>query len=660
MAESEVVEDGRIRQLDERTIGFIAAGEVVERPAQVVKELLENSIDAGAEWITVEIQRGGFDLIKVSDDGGGIHRGDLPLSLDRHATSKLRDEHDLSSINTLGFRGEALASIGMVSNLKVSSRATADDSDSGWCIEMNDGHKGEVEPCGMPLGTVIEVADLFASQPARLAFQRRPSTETARIVDVVVQQAMAEPKVRIGLVSDEKVLLEAPAAEEPLDRLYDLLGAQASRLLPLKQPPGDEDAPGAERWTGWISPPDISRSRGDEVNILINGRPVAAQSFQASIRRGYHTRLMVGRHPVCVLQLEIPSEEVDVNVHPTKREVRLKNSWRVLERLERAIKHTLSTTPTDTSIDDESPLSGLPRISKSEPVAIDVEPEVAPSWVQTANSVDTVQVDLVGEPTDEKPTWRAKPRPVSSSPQIQQTLPGMDVRPVAPALSSDERDLHRHAGGDVASSPLDEPESENSGQELIPEMEPLAQFADSYILAQGGEGLYIIDQHALHERIRYERIRNSPDSWSPQPLITPLPIEMSVLQTAAADGNRELLERLGIELQQQDGEWNLLSIPVLLAGDNRLHGFLQDLLTELSEEGSEGHIDAIDHLQDQIAFMRSCRGAVKANQSLNIAEMRRLLADMRSIDNPWACVHGRPTVLKIEAEGLDHHFGRHG
>jgi DNA mismatch repair protein MutL len=236
----------------------------------------------------------------------------------------------------------------------------------------------------------------------------------------------------------------------------------------------------------------------------------------------------------------------------------------------------------------------------------------------------------------------------------------MDVRPVAPALSSDERDLHRHSGGDVAASPLDEPLTENVVQELIPEMEPLAQFADSYILAQGGEGLYIIDQHALHERIRYERIRNSPDSWNPQPLITPLSIEMSVVQAAAADGNQELLERLGIELQQQEGEWNLLSIPVLLAGDSRLHGFLQDLLTELSEEGSEGHLDAIDQLQDQIAFMRSCRGAVKANQSLNIAEMRRLLVDMRSIDNPWACVHGRPTVLKIEAEGLDHHFGRHG
>lgn len=660
MQESEHLEDGRIRQLDDRTIGFIAAGEVVERPAQVVKELLENSIDAHSKWITIEVERGGFDSIKVSDDGIGIHRDDLSRSVDRHATSKLRDEEDLSTINTLGFRGEALASIGMVSALSVRSRRRDSGSDSGFVIEMKDGNKGEVETCGMPEGTIIEVRDLFKSQPARLSFQRRPSTETARIVDVVVQQAMANAEVRIALISDGKVLLEAPSAEDPMDRLYDLLGAQASRLLQLKQPTQDEDAPGQERWSGWISPPDISRSRGDEVNILINGRPVAAQPFHAAIRRGYHTRLMVGRHPVCVLSLEIPPEEVDVNVHPTKSEVRLRNSWRVLERLERAIKHTLSSTPTDTEVDADSPLSGLPRTEEKK-LEFDIKPEVAPSWVKSASNIETKQLNLSGADVQEDvEVEKPRPLPVSRSPELQATLPGLQTKPVAPALSSDERALHRYSGGGQATSPLDEPELESSLDEQLPEMEPLAQFADSYVLAQGGESLYIIDQHALHERIRYERLRNSQDSWSPQPLISPVIIEMSKVQEAAAIGGREMLNSLGFDLREADGAWWLYSIPVLLAGDDRLAGFLQDLLTELVDDVDGRMIEAVDNLQDQIAFMRSCRGAVKARQSLNIAEMRRLLQDMRSIENPWACVHGRPTVLKIEADGLDHHFGRHG
>lgn len=660
MQEGEHLEDGRIKQLDDRTIGFIAAGEVVERPAQVVKELLENSIDARSEWITIEVERGGFDLIKVSDDGIGIHKDDISRSLDRHATSKLRDEEDLSSINTLGFRGEALASIGMVSVLSVSSRQRSSNSDSGFVIEMKDGYKGEVETCGMPPGTIIEVQDLFKSQPARLSFQRRPSTETARIVDVVVQQAMANPEVRIALISDGKVLLEAPVAEDPMDRLYDLLGTQASRLLKLELPAQDEDAPGHERWSGWISPPDISRSRGDEVNILINGRPVAAQPFHSTIKRGYHTRLMVGRHPVCVLSLEIPPEEVDVNVHPTKSEVRLRNSWRVLERLERAIKHTLSNTPTETEVDDESPLSGLPR-SEERKVEFAIKPEVTPSWVKSASNIETKQLDLTGAAAEtDFELQRTKPLPLSRSPELQTTLPGMQERPVAPALSSEERALHRHAGEDEATSPLDEPELEAKQDDQLPEMEPLAQFADSYVLAQGGESLYIIDQHALHERIRYERLRNSQDSWSPQPLISPQNIEMSQIQQAAARGGMSLLNSLGFDLREDDGNWWLHSIPVLLAGDNRLSGFLQDLLTELVIDTDGRMIEAVDKLQDQIAFMRSCRGAVKARQRLTIAEMRRLLQDMRSIENPWACVHGRPTVLKIEADGLDHHFGRHG
>ena len=240
----------RISQLDELTIGHISAGEVVERPAQVVKELVENSLDAGASKIEIEIIRGGFDSLKVSDDGYGIHREDLCKALDRHATSKLQTHTDLSEINTLGFRGEALASIGVVSELSLASRPTGEE---GARIMMADGMKGEVEPSGMPHGTIVEVCNIFRNQPARLAFQRRPATETSRIVDVVVQHALANPSCSFRLTVDDRDVISCPASEDLVERMYDLIGAQSSRMLTLKSPISDDDAPGEERWTGWMA-----------------------------------------------------------------------------------------------------------------------------------------------------------------------------------------------------------------------------------------------------------------------------------------------------------------------------------------------------------------------------------------------------------------------
>ena len=291
----------RIKQLDDKTIGHIAAGEVVERPAQVVKELVENSIDAGSSNITIEIERGGFDLIRISDNGTGIEEEDL-LSLDRHATSKLSTERT-AEIGTLGFRGEA-PSIGMVSKLTISSRPA---NTEGRQIVMDNGDKNPIKPVGIAVGTVIEVSNIFAKQPARLAFQRRPATETSRVVDVVVSHAISHPEVGFRLISDEKTILEVPAVEDIEDRLYDVLGRQAGKMIPISPPPADSNAPGEETWRGWISTPDITRGKGDDIHILINGRPVAAQPFLQSIRRGYRTRLMQGRHPVAVLMLDLPT-----------------------------------------------------------------------------------------------------------------------------------------------------------------------------------------------------------------------------------------------------------------------------------------------------------------------------------------------------------------
>ena len=636
------VDDRRpILQLDDDTIGHIAAGEVVERPAQVVKELVENSIDAGSSRIRIEIERGGFDRIAVIDDGSGIPSEELELAVTRHATSKLSTATDLSAIHTLGFRGEALASIGMVSQLKVSSRVANSD---GISISVHDGTKHPLEPTGIAPGTVIEVLHLFANIPARLSFQKRPATESSAIVDIVVAQALCNPTIGFTVSIDGRIVLDTPPGVEATDRLFDLIGASAERLVALQCSEDDANAPGDEAWSGWISPPELNRSKGDEIHVIINGRPVANSPFTQAIRRGYHTRLMVGRHPICVLKLDLPADEVDVNVHPTKREVRLKNSWRVLERLERAIKHTLLQLPTGSMTPDSSPIESVSVVVDSPKK----EHAPLPAWAESAQTRITYAGPI------EKPIKKSEIR-LSESPLTQQTLPDLGIEKIAPALSSAERDLHRWCTGEHSVSPLSEPSPLDVEVTEVPEMIPLAQFADSYILAQGADELFVIDQHALHERVRYERLRVSMTSWESQELVSPIPLDLSASKSETLRGNMEKMGDIGFGF---DEELNLIAVPQLLLGSEKLESFISDVLSEL-ESGAK-RLETVENLADEIAFMKSCRGAVKANQQLSLPEMRRLLADMRTIPNPWACVHGRPTVLRMSLDKLDGHFGRHG
>ncbi|MEC7681459.1 MAG: DNA mismatch repair endonuclease MutL [Candidatus Thermoplasmatota archaeon] len=655
MASLEKPERVSIKQLDELTIGKIAAGEVVERPAQVVKELIENSIDAGADRVRVEIERGGFDRITIIDDGHGIPRDELRLAITRHATSKLSGPDDLSQIETKGFRGEALASIGAVSELIVASRIGESD---GVQIRVDNGIVGDIEAAGIAPGTQIDVLNLFGKVPARLSFQRRPSTETAAIVDVGVQMALAEPKTGIIIEVDGRKVLDCPPAESSEDRLYDLFGSTSSELIPLTSSKVDDDAPGDEKWTGWISPPGLTRSRADDIHILVNGRPVAPGPFLQSVRRGYHTRLMVGRNPIGVLSLRLPANEVDVNVHPTKREVRLKNSWRVLERLERSIKHTLSQIATRPEASEETILESLSERVAENPTKSPMTN--LPEWASAATENPTVQTRFSSIRQSVETPVRIQSKSTSEYITEQDTLPGMESEPTTPSLSSEERELHRHAVGS-STSPLDEPIPKSEVIPELPEMNPLAQLSNSYILAEGGDELFIIDQHALHERIRYERLREQMVSWEGQDLLTPISLSVGARQKASAISRQSTLENLGISFEAQNDSLLISRVPEVLIEHDSLEDFIQDLLIELvrTPDGTE-EFDAVTNLRDHIAFMRSCRGAVKANEKLNLAQMRRLLQDMRTVPNPWACVHGRPTVLRLTMKHLDRHFGRHG
>ena len=647
----------RIRALDGLTIGKIAAGEVVERPAQVIKELVENSLDAEPTRIEVSIEQGGFMHMSVRDDGSGIEKDDLQLAIERHATSKLANAAALNEIHTLGFRGEALASIGAISEMKVSSRVV--DSD-GFCIEVDAGVAGAVEPSAMDLGTTVEVRRIFYNVPARLAFQRRAATESARIVEVVVEHAMSHPRVSFRLHNDGREVLNVAACTEMEDRLYDLLGASSERLIELRSPPDDLDAPGEERWSGWISPPEVSRGRGDDVHVLVNGRPVSRQPMHEAIRRGYHTRLMVGRHPVALLRLDLPASEVDVNVHPTKREVRFAHSWRVLQRLERCIQHTLSSVSTqpgshETLLGMEGivPVSTQRRASSAAAATSGTAATSTPQWARTAGR----QLSLDSLPVQERLAQPDKNRPLSRAPGAQQVLPELEQLPVAPPLSSAERSLHRHSSRGERTSPQTEPRLESSQNDTLPRMVPLCQFADSYIVAQAGEELLLIDQHALHERIRFERLRYDDQTWAPQSRLEPLQLQLSRIEAERLQGARERIEEVGFGLEQDGDDWLLTAQPAVVPAE-RLEDFFADLVQDLGDE--DRHLSTVETLRDHIAFMQSCRGAVKANEELSLPEMRRLLEDMANIANPWACVHGRPTALRVSIDELDRHFGRHG
>ncbi len=637
----------KIQRLDDITISKIAAGEVVERPAQVVKELIENSIDAGSNNIIIEIENGGFDSIKITDNGSGINKDELKLSIERHATSKLNRIEDLNEIYTLGFRGEALSSIASISNLKISSRQKESD---GFQLNVSGGECGNIEPYGMNKGTIVSVKDIFFNVPARLAFQRRPATESAKIVEITVEHAMAHPKVSFNLQNEGRLMLNVPATDKLQDRLFDLLGLSATKLIELQSPPEDNDAPGDELWSGWISPPELSRGRNDDVHILVNNRVVTSQPFSEAIKRGYHTRLMVGRHPVVVLNLEIPADELDVNVHPTKREIRLKHSWRVLQRLERSIQYTLSKVPTQP--EEKSKLTGISK-PKSNEINKNIMEVNKPKWVESAGKQLSLDNEIINEINKEK---RDKLQ-ISTPPSSQKTLPQMDNEPISAPLSIEERHLHRHSGKIKSISPIEEPKLTTSNINKLPEMVPLCQFANSYIVVQTGKELLLVDQHALHERIRFERLRYSKQSWLPQNRLEPLELSLNPIQSERLRSQKEKVEEVGFLIDEIDGVWYLKSQPAILSPEKIL-SFINDLIQDLGDE--DRILNSVQNLKDHVAFMQSCRGAVKANQILSLPEMRRLLSDMRDIENPWACVHGRPTALKISIDELDKHFGRHG
>jgi DNA mismatch repair protein MutL len=595
----------RIHALDPQLINQIAAGEVVERPASVLKELLENSLDAGAQRIEIDIEDGGKRLIRVRDDGHGIHRDDLALALSRHATSKIRSLDDLEHVASLGFRGEALPSIASVSRLLVQSRQAEDTG--GWEVRGDGSDAADApQPLAHPLGTTVEVRDLFFNVPARRKFLRSETTEQKHLEGVIQRIALSRPGVELVVRRRRKALYHLRPGDRPepqLERMKALLGEPF-----VSQVIGVEHSAADLRLHGWIARPTFSRSQADLQFFFVNGRAVRDKLLAHAVRQSYQDVLYHGRHPAFVLYLELDTAAVDVNAHPAKHEVRFRESRLVHDFLFRTLHQALAEIRPDSAATSAQPPPGAPA-----------------------------------------------PVPMQSSVQ-----PGRQA--AMPLAVAEQLGEYRrlHGSGPAAAAPLmrePEPVPEDEAEAAPPLGFALAQLKGAYVLAENAEGLVLVDMHAAHERISYEHLKRSYHGQGirSQPLLVPLSMPVARAEAEEAERRQAWFSALGFDIDRQGPEQLVVrQVPALLA-DVDIPALVRDVLSDLHSRGSSRRIEeAINELLSTMA----CHGSVRANRRLSLAEMNALLRDMERTERSGQCNHGRPTWIQLSLQELDARFLR--
>ncbi|MBN1322840.1 MAG: DNA mismatch repair endonuclease MutL [Methanotrichaceae archaeon] len=572
-----------IKVLDEDTINKIAAGEVIERPFSVVKELVENSIDAGATSILIEVEDGGKSLIGVVDDGCGIDREDLPLAFERHATSKIRAAEDLDYISTLGFRGEALSAIASVSrSVEVLTKTRDASSGSFQRIENGNMERGEA---GSPLGTKVVVSGLFHNLPARRKHLRSAGWELARIAELVTELAIINHGISFELFSKKRTIFKSARSPSWDDVLARTLGFDVFKcLLPL-----EAEAAGF-RIKGMVGSHLLTRSSPDWVLIYVNGRPVSSRPIQAALREAYRGLIPRSKSPIAIISIEIDPRWIDVNVHPTKREVRFLREEEVIEAVRSIVSSVLKRSPSAAPEDRLRPLewrepSGLGR--ELDMAFIEMEDDIHPHGEQST---------LPLEGLDDR---------------LEATLPGQRI---------------------------------------------LGQIMDLYIVAEGNGGLLLVDQHAAAERISYEAIsRRIEESHISQELIAPVAIELSSKEQVLLETYKPLLVEMGFSIQPFGGRAH--QVRAVPATGSRLESpqAIHDLLLDLFALGKASKGSTI---REEAIKLLACRGSIKAGEKLSIGDMRKLLHDLLSCNNPLTCPHGRPTMITVSAEQLEKIFNR--
>ena len=573
----------------------IAAGEVVERPASVVKELVENALDAEATYISITIEGAGQRLIEVADDGCGIPADELPLAVMRHATSKLSSAEDLLRISTLGFRGEALASIGSVARLTITSRPTS--SGLGTRLRVEGGQAAPVQPAGAPTGTVVRVEDLFYNVPARLKFLKHDTTERRIIDNLATRYALAYPTVRFHLRQDGRPSLQTSGNGDRREVLAVLYGVETARQM-LEVLSEDDGL----KVNGFISATSLTRSNRREIHFFVNGRPVQDAALSAALLKAYHTLLMVGRYPLATLFLELPPDLVDVNVHPTKAEVRFRDPDGVFTGVQRAVRRALLA---------HTPIPGLGEQMRWSP---------GTDWSSPARAID--------------PAW-----------DIAYEGSGRST------LSSDE--LYRSP----LSTPETAPPASTLSMQSVPLLRLVGQIASTYLVAEGPDGLYLVDQHAAHERVLFERMMSQRSGEIPgQALLQPLAVDFSPALARLLAEQVPLLGRLGFQVEAFGPNTFLVrAIPSLLAGSDPAAA-----LRALVEDFEEDETPLQAEVEARIIARVCKRAAVKAGHALSPEEQRALLLDLEACQSPRTCPHGRPTMIHISVDLLERQFGRKG
>ncbi|MBA7562755.1 MAG: DNA mismatch repair endonuclease MutL [Dehalococcoidia bacterium] len=556
-----------IKALAPQVVARIAAGEVVERPASVVKELVENSLDAGATRISVEVGGGGVSLIKVTDNGAGIPSPEVELAFERYATSKIGDLDDLESIASLGFRGEALHSITAVAQVDMTT--CADGEKAGTHLGLKDGAIAERTTKGRSKGTTVSVLNLFRKIPARLKFLKSVATENSHIANVVSQYALAFPEVKFSLSLDGRMALRTPGSGKLLDSIAEVYGAEiAGNMIEVKS---EATTP---RITGMVGLPKVSRSGRGYLSFFVNRRWVNSRMLARAVEEAYHGLLMVGRHPVAVINISLPAQDVDANIHPTKSEVKFANERAVFSAVYRAVRQALA---------EQTPVPHVEAASK--PVFSSVVREPAsPTYVGAG-------VDLSHSP----------PTPAT-------TLPVLRV---------------------------------------------LGQLDNNYIIAEGPDGLYLIDQHAAHERVLFERIerQRAQREIEVQGLLEPMPLETSPRQEAELWAHYQDLAEFGFAIEPFGGKTFLVRAVPAILNDKDWAGMLRELLDSLSEGDKSNWAEAVTNTM-------ACHSAVRAGQALSDSEMRELVRQLEQAATPHTCPHGRPTMIHLSYSQLKKDFGR--
>lgn len=633
----------KIQILPERLCNQIAAGEVVERPASVVKELLENSLDSGATEICVEVEKGGKRLIRIIDDGCGMGKDDAFLALERHATSKIRNEQDLFDLHTLGFRGEALPSIASVSRFTLRSRE--ESGDEGWEIYAEGGTVRRAGALGLPCGTTIEVRDLFFNTPARRKFLRRDETEMGHVADIVTKLALAHPEVQFRLVHNGRALLELYRQAGLRERVAAVLGRPLLADMVTVEA-GDE---GGLSLTGLASQPAVTRSSTGSIYTFINGRFIRDRVVQHAILEGYRHLLVKGRYPVVVVFLEMDPEQVDVNVHPAKHEVRFRDQSRVHDFIAATVREALRPARwLEEQQDSTEEASGqvpaqVPGVVAAPSSRLVVSPENRSSSESFRHGVREA-LEAFG---------RSDRMAEDPSPSLPLRQPAQGTAPGRPAA------LKHQGEGTSPRGPFAFPamaRQEEAGG-MFSSMVLIGQYHDSYILCQDGADLVLVDQHAAHERIGFESLRRQfySEGIERQSLLFPQVIEVDFQQSALLKEHLDELEKLGFEVEPFGGKaFALKAVPRLLS-DADAEALILDVASEVGQVGKSG---LVQEALDDVLIRMACHGVIRANRRLARPEIEALLRNLDRVDFKGHCPHGRPVVKRISLTEVERMFKR--